>query len=156
MLTIIISSQNYFNREDTMGNTWNAYFSNFKIIKLILVFLEAFWKTWLISHVTFDYRALETMKEIQKQKNAGESKIQGASVGRRRKSKRCIHFQKIEADIVNCKVIFLRPDLLCSCSLNIPDWNLFLLYLRLCVTIVSRGGPLLTMVWGGPPLLTMV
>ena len=52
----------------------------------------------------FGYRALETFREIQKQKNSGESKIQGASVGRRRKSKRCIHFDKIERDITNYKV----------------------------------------------------
>ncbi|XP_020600932.1 cingulin-like [Orbicella faveolata] len=48
-------------------------------------------------------RALELFREIQKQKNTGESKIQGASVGRRRKSKRCIHFDKIESDITNYK-----------------------------------------------------
>lgn len=67
----------------------------------------------LISHITFDYRALETIREIQKQKNTGESKIQGASVGRRRKSKRCIHFDKIESDITNYKVIFLISCLCC-------------------------------------------
>lgn len=48
-------------------------------------------------------RALEAFREIQKQKNTGESKIQGASVGRRRKSKKCIHFDKIESDITNYK-----------------------------------------------------
>ncbi|KAJ7378480.1 hypothetical protein OS493_023015 [Desmophyllum pertusum] len=50
-------------------------------------------------------RALETLRETQKLGNTKESKIQGAAVGRRRKSKRCINFEKIESDITNYKSV---------------------------------------------------
>ena len=66
------------------------------------------------------------MKEIRKQKNTGESKIQGASVGRRRKSKRCIHFEKIEADIANYKVIFISSGLIGYCFFN--SWTVINFY----------------------------
>ncbi|KAM7433938.1 hypothetical protein ABFA07_015914 [Porites harrisoni] len=46
-------------------------------------------------------RALETLRELKKQQNGRESKIQGAAVGRRRKSKRCFQFEKIDGDVTN-------------------------------------------------------
>lgn len=56
-------------------------------------------------NLTFCFRALETLQEIQKQKNSIDSKIQGAAVGKRRKTKRSIQFEKIENDIANYKVM---------------------------------------------------
>lgn len=50
------------------------------------------------------YSALDTLTEIRKQRNSKESKIHGAAVGRRRKSKRSINFETIENDITNYKV----------------------------------------------------
>jgi len=52
-------------------------------------------------------RALETLQEIQKQKNSRDSKIQGAAVGKRRKTKRSIQFEKIENDIANYKSLIV-------------------------------------------------
>ncbi|XP_068690392.1 putative leucine-rich repeat-containing protein DDB_G0290503 [Montipora foliosa] len=44
-------------------------------------------------------RDLETLKGIQTQKNSRKSKIEGAALGKRRKSKKCIPFRKLEKDI---------------------------------------------------------
>lgn len=49
--------------------------------------------------------ALDTLTEIRKQRNSKESKIHGAAVGRRRKSKRSINFETIENDITNYKIL---------------------------------------------------
>ncbi|XP_015778717.1 PREDICTED: uncharacterized protein LOC107356627 [Acropora digitifera] len=48
-------------------------------------------------------RVLKTLQEIQRQKNSKESTIQGAAVGRKRKSKKCLHFGKLEKDITSYK-----------------------------------------------------
>ena len=67
------------------------------------------------------YSALDTLTEIRKQRNSKESKIHGAAVGRRRKSKRSINFETIENDITNYKVSVINyvirhlhyPDFYC-------------------------------------------
>ncbi|XP_067050990.1 girdin-like isoform X2 [Acropora muricata] len=48
-------------------------------------------------------RVLKTLQEIQIQKNSKESTVQGAAVGRKRKSKKCLHFGKLEKDITSYK-----------------------------------------------------
>ena len=50
------------------------------------------------------FRVLKTLQEIQRQKNSKESTVQGAAVGRKRKSKKCLHFGKLEKDITSYKV----------------------------------------------------
>ena len=50
------------------------------------------------------FRVLKTLQEIQIQKNSKESTVQGAAVGRKRKSKKCLHFGKLEKDITSYKV----------------------------------------------------
>ena len=61
--------------------------------------MEVKWNT------SFSSRALETLRELKKQQDGRESKIQGAAVGRRRKSKRCFQFEKIDGDVTNYMVI---------------------------------------------------
>lgn len=56
-------------------------------------------------NISISFRALETLRELKKQQNGRESKIQGAAVGRRRKSKRCFQFEKIDGDVTNYMVI---------------------------------------------------
>ena len=54
------------------------------------------------------FRVLKTLQEIQAQKDSKESTIQVAAVGRKRKSKKCLHFWKFEKDILTSyKVLFL-------------------------------------------------
>ncbi|XP_044177970.1 microtubule-actin cross-linking factor 1-like isoform X4 [Acropora millepora] len=48
-------------------------------------------------------RVLKTLQEIQRQKNSKESTVQGAAVGRKTKSKKCLHFGKLEKDITSYK-----------------------------------------------------
>lgn len=61
----------------------------------------------MLYDTTFHFRALETLKEIQKQKSTEESKIQGAAVGRRRKSKRYIQLEKVQNDVTSYKVTYV-------------------------------------------------
>ena len=61
--------------------------------------MEVTWKT------SISFRALEILRELKEQQNGRESKIQGAAVGRRRKSKRCFQFEKIDGDVTNYVVI---------------------------------------------------
>ena len=54
----------------------------------------------------FDFRDLETLKGIQTQKSSRKSKIEGAALGKRRKSKKCIQFGKLGKDISDYQVAF--------------------------------------------------
>ena len=57
------------------------------------------------------FRVLKTLQEIQIQKESKESAVQGAAVGRKRKSKKCLHFGKLEKDITSYKVF----SFFCNC-----------------------------------------